>query len=362
MTPIPARAHPGIAPLIHRQQGVLSSRQAAAHGLAHETLRQRVLRGIWQRLLPGVYALQCGPPTWRQWLIGALVYAGEGSMLTGPAALAEHDLLPPGARPGPPCIDILVPHRTRRQNVPAGRSAAGPPHPLDAPFPSSAPALRITRATRLPAPIGSGVLRLVPPARAIVDTCLAETRGGADGQVETTAGHALATNRVSLADLEVELTRAPRRHSARLRHYLAEYRENVRAAAAQQLAAAVTTAVGPHERPLRDAAVYCGRSEVTRAAALWPSRAVAAVVDAPPHEVDSLQRLGFAVVQVTPQDVATDLPAVLRRIDSVLRERPEATLPAGVAMLPGAQRVLTASSPARTGESRVLPRGGAGQT
>src|ERR1700761_3225297 len=100
MTSTLAQAHPGIAPLIHRQQGVLSSRQAAALGLAHETLRQRVLRGIWQRLLPAVYALQCGPPTWQQWLIAALVYAGEGSMLTGPAALAEHGLLTPSTHPG----------------------------------------------------------------------------------------------------------------------------------------------------------------------------------------------------------------------------------------------------------------------
>lgn len=359
MTKILAQAHPGIGPLIHRQQGVLGARQAAAHGLAHETVRQRVLRGIWQRLLPGVYALQCGPPTWRQWLIAALVYAGEGSMLTGPAALAEHGLLPPGGCSELPCIDVLVPHGTRRQNTAGARSGQGAAGTADT---AAAPSLRIVRVTRPPVPIASGPLRLAPPARAVVDACLAAAAQGAtDEAVETTAKRAVAAGRVSLADLEAELAKAPRRHSAPLRAYLAQCREQARLAAAQRLAAAVDVAGRP-DRPLRDVAVYSGRSEVARAAALWPSRAVAAAVDASKGELDSLARLGFAVVQVTPQNVAGDLPGVLRRIDGVLSNRPEATLPAGVSLLAGAQRVLTASSPARTGPARMLPRGGTGQT
>jgi hypothetical protein len=360
MTAVPARAHPGIAPLIHRQQGVLSSRQATTHGLAHETLRQRVLRGIWQRLLPGVYALQCGPPTWQQWLIAALVYAGEGSMLTGPAALAEYGLLPASARSGHlACIDVLVPHRTRRQNVPRDQTVAGTEHALDAP---TAPALRIMRATRIPEPMDSGTLRLAPPARVVVDACLAEARGGAgEAAVQAIAERALASGRVSLTDLETELARALRRHSGPLRAYLARYRQQMRAAAAERLVAAVGTAIGPYDLPLREVTVYSGHTEVARTTLLWPSRAVVAAVDAPKAEVDSLERLGFAVVQVTAQDVAGDLSGALRRIESVLRERPEATLPAGVSLLPGSQRVRTANSPARTGRSRTLPRGGIGQ-
>jgi hypothetical protein len=201
---------------------------------------------------------------------------------------------------------------------------------------------------------------LAPPARAVVDTCLAEARLGAGESVRATAERALAAGQVSLADLEAELARAPRRHSGPLRAHLAQHREQVRATAAERLIAAVGTAVGPHERPLRDVTVYSGHAEVARATVLWPSRAVAAAVDAPRRELDSLEQLGFAVLRVTSQDVAEDLPGVLRRIEAVLRQRPEATLPVGVSLLPGGQRVLTANSPARTGRSRMFPRGGTG--
>lgn len=374
MAKILTQAHPGIGPLIHRQQGVLSARQATAHGLAHETLRQRVLRGIWQRLLPGVYALQCGPPTWRQWLIASLVYAGEGSMLTGPAALAEHGLPPPEIRTGISRIDVLVPHQTRRQSVPGAeppsRSGEANEHghgTSRVPDPPAAPGLRIVRVIRPPTPLESDTLRLAPPARAVVDTCLAAAQcaaGAGRASVATTVEHALATGRVSLADLEAELATAPRRHSGPLRAHLAQQREQTRATAVNQLCAALDALTRhAHGRPLRDVAVFSGHSEVARAAVLWPTRAVAAAVDAPEYELASLRRLGFAVVQVTPQNITGDLPGVLRRIDGALRERPEATLPAGVSMLADAQRVLTASSPARTGRSRVLPPpGGAAQT
>jgi hypothetical protein len=352
--------------LIRRQQGVLSAAQAAAHGLAHETLRQRVLRGIWQRLLPGVYVLQCGPPTRRQWLIAALVYAGDGSMLTGSAALAELPLpepatsttpefpapagetaaplnlsvppIAPATLPRPPVfapstIDVLVPHRTRRQNVPGT---------------SDTPAVRVLRATRPPTPIASGPLRLAPAARAVIDACFSAASRGETNAVEAIADQVLATGRAGLAELEAELARAPRRHSSHLRAHLARRREETRAAAAMRLAAAAESlGCGGHghghgpepgrslgrDRPLRDVAVYAGRRPVARAAALWPARAVAAAVDAAPHELESLERLGFAVIPVAPQHVAGDLPGLLNRISRVLKDRPEATLPAGVSMV-----------------------------
>lgn len=356
----PAAGIPPASPLsalLRRQQGVLSAAQAAAHGLPHETLRQRVLRGIWQRLLPGVYALQCGPPTWRQWLIAALVYAGDGSMLTGSAALLEHAIPAPvtSAGPQPPRattvthtipelpqsiattpgsatstpppplptrIDVLVPHRTRRQSVPGAPGVPG---------------VRVIRATRLPTPTESGPIRLAPPARAIIDACFAAAACGDTRAVEATADQVLRSGQASLADLEAELARAPRRHSSHLRNHLARLREQARTAAAKRLAAAADSLgarQGPdHGNPLRDVVLYSDRLPVARAAALWPTRAVAAAVDAPPHELESLKRLGFAVIQVSPHSVDGDLPGVLRRIGGVLKERPEAVLPAGVSMV-----------------------------
>jgi hypothetical protein len=367
---------PAVSALIRRQHGVLTAAQAAAKGLPHETLRRRVLRGIWQRLLPGIYALQCGPPSTLQWSIAALLYAGEGSMLTGPAALAAYRL--PAPRPlilnapaGPaqvpkaaqvPRLDVLVPHRVRRQNV------AG---------------IRIVRTHHLPTPIEAGPLRFAPLAKAVIDTCLAllEDRHAVGADLLVAA--ALADGRVGLAELDDELGRAPRRNAAALRAYLTRQRASARSAASHRLFAALGSAGTPG--PMFDVAVYEGDRRVAQATALWPTRGVAAAVDAPEHEIKTLSKLGFAVVQIAPHRVAQDLPGVLRQVGTVLQERPEATLPAGVSLLaratsapaappaasrrpkqrrPGTQpqRVLTADSPARTGCAKVLPRGGTGQT
>lgn len=410
--PIPAArlTDPQLSALIRCQHGVLTAAQAAAHGLPHETLRRRVQRGIWQRLLPGIYVLQCGPPSTLQWSIAALLYAGEASMLTGPAALAAHRLPVPRApaasplfahttapnltpplpvatltKPFPsaadfpstlpllppptvgfaylPRLDVLVPHRMRRQNV------AG---------------IRIVRTTHLPLPFEAGPLRFAPLARAVVDTCLTVFESGNLDCADLLIAAALADGRVGLAELDEELSHAPRRNAAALRGHLTRLRTSARNAASHRLHDALIT--DEPSPPILDVAVYAGNRRVAQATALWPTRAVAAAVDAPEHEVESLSSLGFAVVQIAPQEVANDLVGVLRQVRTVLRERPEATLPSGVSLLPRAttavttrpapsshrskslrprmqtQRVLTANSPARTGCSSLLPGGGTGQT
>lgn len=315
--------------LVVLQQGVVSAAQAVTCGLSHETLRQRVLRGIWQRLLPGVYVLQGGPVSRAQWLTAAQLYAGEDSVLTGQAALSEYGLeltagtaaaMAAGTIPAAATndcrpigrLDVLVPHGRRRQN---------------------APPVHITRTTRLPAPVRLGQLRLAPLARAVIDCCVASAARAAD---RTTTARILATSladgRVSLEDLEYELARAPRRHSSALHAELARIRAQARATAARQFLDGLGRS-GPFGA-LRDVAVYAGHRRVAWAAALWPTRAVAAAVDAPEHEISTLSALGFAVVQVSPRRVAEDLAGLLRHVGSVLMARPEATMPIGVSLLP----------------------------
>lgn len=356
---------PHLRALIRDQHGVLSATQAVFCGLSRETMRRRVLRGLWQRPVPGVYALQSGPPNRLQWLIAAQLYAGEGSVLTGRAALSVHGLEVDGPRrlddpvADPIAIDqlhALVPHRMRRQNIAR---------------------LRITRTTRVPKPTRFGVLRIAPLARSIVDSCLTAVEDGEAASIDGIVTAALTDGRVRLAELEDELSNAPRRHSGRLRLELTKSRAHERAVAARKLLDEIR-ASGPHGA-LHEVAIYLGQAHVSQATAIWPTRAVAAVVDAPEREIRALNALGFAVVHVTPRQVEEDPESALRQISSVLMDRPEATLPAGLCLLPlavahsaepssgqslaaGPQRVLTASSPARTGVSSVLPSGGTGQT
>jgi hypothetical protein len=377
-------ASPNFRALIRSQHGVVSAAQAVAYGLSRETTRRRVENGIWQRPLPGVLALQSGPPNRLQWLIAAQLYAGEGSVLTGRAALSVYGLEDggrigaDGEGRGADTLHALVPHRTRRRNL---------AH------------VRITRTTRVPQPNRFGELRVAPPARSVLDCCLAADEDGQAEVIDRILASALADGRVLLTELEHELDEAPRRHSGRVRSALAGARDHARAAASEVLLNRLD-AVGPFGA-LRDVTVYYGRGRVARAAALWPTRAVAVVVDAPEQEIRTLAILGFAVIPLTTQRIECDLADVLRQVGGVLTDRPDATLPAGVSLLPLAtahagsispqsarsallpahpdsppefitelaprpsqlsRRVLMAVSPARTGVSSLLPLGGTGHT
>ena len=343
-----------LSALIRDQQGVLSATQAVSRGLSRETMRRRVLRGLWQRITPGVYALQTGPPSRLQWLIAAQLYAGEDSVLTGRSALSVYGLELAGRRAEAADLHALVPHRTRRRNLER---------------------LRITRTTRVPRPTRVGVLRVAPLTRSVLDCCLAAVEDGEAASVDGIVMAAFADGRVQLAELEYELGQAPRRHSGRLRMELAKSKAHARAVATRALLEQLR-ASGPHGAQ-HEVSVFLNRTVVAQVAALWLKRAVVVAVDASEREIRSLSWLGFAVVQVTARQIEQDLTGVLRHLDGVLADRPEATLPAGLSLFPRvstrlagvaadsvgrSQRVLTASSPARTGVSSVLPLGGTGQT
>lgn len=100
--------------------------------------------GPWQRVLPGVVLLSNAPPTRRQRLRAALLYAGPLAVLTGADALQAHGLAPP------PTEEVLV-------LIPATRRVANRTH------------LTVERTTRLPVPVTSRGLPLAPLVRATVD-------------------------------------------------------------------------------------------------------------------------------------------------------------------------------------------------
>ncbi|WP_103536121.1 hypothetical protein [Streptomyces sp. SM11] len=113
-------------------QRVLSAAQLRAWGVSAAQTSARCLPGgPWQHLLPGVYLLHPGPPTGRERLHGALLYAGRPpvsarrapagpsetgygeAMVTGIAALALYGFATAGDLGALHRIDVLVP-RTRR--------------------------------------------------------------------------------------------------------------------------------------------------------------------------------------------------------------------------------------------------------
>jgi hypothetical protein len=315
---------PALSTLINIQHGVLTAAQAKAGGLPHETLRRRVQRGLWQRLVPGVYALQGSPPSRVQWLVAAQLYAGEQSVLTGEAALAVHGIRLPRAIDeaerfgvqGEYCasryrLDALVPHGRRRQSV--GH-------------------LRIIRTTRVPEATRIGALRVAPLARSVVDGCLAAVADGEPEAIDGIVTAALEDDRVQLTELEYELGKASRQHSAAIRAELGKSRAHLRVTASREFLAKLD-ASGPFGA-MRDVAIYVGQRRVARAAALWPDRAVVVMVDAPPLDSGTLASLGFAVIRVTSEQLARDAEGLLQLVRRMLRGRPEARLSPGVSLFP----------------------------
>jgi hypothetical protein len=138
----------GLGQLLEKQSSVVSRGQLLALGMSDRAMQYRVRRtGPWQKLLPGVYLAATGIPSLHQKELAALLYAGPGSLLTGPMALMHHSIR---SRSPVDVIDILVP--VSRQRLSTGFA-------------------RLHRTVRMPARASSlGSVPLAPVPRAVADT------------------------------------------------------------------------------------------------------------------------------------------------------------------------------------------------
>lgn len=181
--------------LASHQQGVLSRSQLLDAGVTSEALRWRIGRD-WRLVLPGVYALQTGPPSREQRLVAAQLLGGPGSWLGGSTAAALYGLRSCSlALP----IRVLVPRPQRSRRI----------------------AWVDVRATSLlgEAVVERGPLRVGCLPRAVVDATAenAEERGARAIMIE-----AVQRRMVRLDDLEHWVDARGRRGSVRLRRLLAE--------------------------------------------------------------------------------------------------------------------------------------------
>src|SRR5579859_730114 len=183
----------GLDQLLYQQLCVVSRGQLLDLGMKDTAMQWRVRAGgPWQVLLPGVYLGLTGAPSLLQKGMAALLYAGPGSLITGPAALMHHGLRHPVELE---MVDVLVPGG--RQRVSTGFA-------------------RLHRTYRMPSQVlMRGPLRLVVAARAVADTArlLTELR-----EVRAVVADAVQRDRCTVRDLARELRDGPvrgRRCSAR---------------------------------------------------------------------------------------------------------------------------------------------------
>jgi hypothetical protein len=97
--------------LVARQDGVVSLAQAAAHGYSVGRVQRRVREGRWRRLHPGVVLVGGHRLTEEGRIRAAWLWAGERSVVAGPAAAAWHGMLARRLT----VVDVTVPAALNRR-------------------------------------------------------------------------------------------------------------------------------------------------------------------------------------------------------------------------------------------------------
>lgn len=103
------------APLLARQHALITIAQAQELGASRQLVANYVRRGIWERVARGLYG-PCGVPmTWRRRLMGAVLVAPPGSLASHRSCAALHRV---GGLSDPP-LELSVPrgHRHRPADV-----------------------------------------------------------------------------------------------------------------------------------------------------------------------------------------------------------------------------------------------------
>ena len=293
----------GLGELLDQQLSVVSRGQLLDLGMKDHAVQRRVRAGgPWQVLLPGVYFGLTGAPNLLQKEMAALLYAGPGSLITGPMALMHHGLRSPVVLE---TVDVLVPGDRRR---------------------TSTGFVRLHRTYRMPSRmVSSGPLRLVVVPRAVADTArlLDEVR-----RVRAVVADAVQQRWCTVADLATELREGPIRNSAMFRSALADVAEGIRSVAEGDLRALIRAARLP--TPLYNASLYVGDAFLARPDAWWPAAGVVVEVDSyewhlSPEDADRTRKrhdlllaAGVYPLHFSPRQIRSERAEVVRLIKDAL--------------------------------------------
>jgi hypothetical protein len=240
-----------VAELLIRQSGVMTRNQAKDRGMSDSALRHRIRTGgPWQVLLPGVYLSASGAVTATQREVAAILYAGSGSVITGPAALAWHRIRVPKTS----LVNVLVPEPRRRRDIGF---------------------VRLNRTSRMPqSVIPNGQVCYVPAARAVADT----VRGMRDlGAVRAIVADGVQRGIVQVPQLSDELAAGPAWGSAGLRQVLEEVGDGVRSSAEGDLRTLIKRERIPD--PMYNPRLYAGGSFIAEPDAWWTDAGVAGEIE-----------------------------------------------------------------------------------
>jgi len=313
----------GLGELLDKQLSVVSRGQLLSLGMKDNAMRYRLRPGgPWQALLPGVYLGASGVPSLPQKEMAALLYAGPGSVVTGPMALMHHSIR--SGSVAEDVIDVLVPAERRR---------------LTTGF------VRVHRTARMPVKAAwSGPVRLALVPRAVADTVRLHTDLR---EVRAVVADAVQLGRCTIGQLAEELRDGPMQGSAALRSVLSEVADGIRSTTEGDLRNLIGTARLP--MPLFNPSLYKGDVFLGKPDAWWPDAGVAGEVDSrawhlSPEDWDRTRRrqtvmaaAGIIVVHFSPRELRREAPLVVQRIRDALNS--------GLARPPIPIRTVPASRP-----------------
>lgn len=116
---------PSLQALIKMQDGAVSASQLEEHGFGEDAMQYRVRRGQWTRPAPGVVITSAGPPSRRQLLIVARLWAGQDSAIDAADACAWYGVPPPWFRPARVHVVVPSPSRARSRGFVVVRRSIG---------------------------------------------------------------------------------------------------------------------------------------------------------------------------------------------------------------------------------------------
>jgi hypothetical protein len=289
--------------VLEQQLDVVSRRQALATGLTKHALAHRLRAGgPWRGLLPGVYMAANGAPTTLQQEMAALLYAGPGSVITGPAALRSHHIRTELTE----FVDVLVPSTRQRR---------------DTNF------VRLHRTSRMPGRIWeAGPVRYVMPARAVADAVHAMT---SLRDVRAVVADAVQRDTCAIKTLAAELGQGSAKGSALFREALADVADGIRSAAEGDLRDLLARSGLP--MPLFNPWLYDEHGNfVARPDAWWPKLGIAVEVDSrewhtsPEDHAKTLARgrrmarRQIVVLRFTPRQIRSQPAEVIKDIKAAL--------------------------------------------
>jgi len=295
--------------------GIVRTQALLDAGVTRGTISGRCRRGgPWQRVLPGVVALQNAPLSTLQRNTAALVYGGDSAVLSGHAALGIHGY---NHSAGKGDVLLLIPSTKHRK---------------DFSF------VTVERTWRMPQHMSKGTLRIAPIARSLLD---AARRTSLPDACRALLAGAVQRGEVEVAHLAAELDNGSCRGSALPRRVVRELSDGAHSVAeieAQKLYATTGLPAMTHNRDIVTAEgtwIACPDGWIDDVAVAWEVDSLKHHFTAQAHEATLLrrarmQRHGIIVVAHLPVQIRDDPQTVIADLvtayeQGLERQRPNVT-------------------------------------